>query len=100
MMVCAAKRWLVLMTMTNVGNAITRNSEERADLTKRLIIASSPFISDSIWRPSNLLRRLTLSQREKAMMDMDVGASSIHEVQVSAGRQGRALYTPGPSTHR
>ena len=88
------------MTVINVGNAITRNAEERADLTKRLIIASSPFISDSIWRPSNLLRRLSLSQRENAIMDMDVGASSVHEVQVLPGRQGRALYSPGPSTHR
>ena len=103
-------------------NCTALDKEELANLTHSLILAASPFGGDEGWQPSSLARRLNMSQSDGAVEVMEGSDSDsvtkgddgegeesrVHEVRVSppfsvtrsVGRDGKSLYTPGPSADR
>ena len=95
-----------------------KRKEEVEDLAQTLILAASPFVNTTNWRPSSLARRLNMSRSENPKnsvkdgekKDKDSGSESsrIHEVRVAApfpvrrsvDREGKSLYSPGPLADR
>ena len=114
----------VRVTVVLVSSAITllhfcqaeKRKEEVEDLAQTLILAASPFVNTTNWRPSSLARRLNMSRSDssknsvKEKNDEDSGSESsrIHEVRVAApfpvrrsvNRDGKSLYSPGPHADR
>ena len=90
--------------------------KEVEELAHTLILAASPFVNTTNWRPSSLARRLNMSRSDnsknsvKEKNDEDSGSESsrIHEVRVAApfavrrsvDREGKSLYSPGPHADR
>ena len=87
------------------------------ELAHTLILAASPFVNNTDWRPSSLARRLNLSNSDgskeskskKITKDDSVSETSrIHEIRVPApfsvkrtiDREGKSLYSPGPYNDR
>ena len=89
------------------------------ELAHTLILAASPFVNNTDWRPSSLARRLNLSNSDssksneskskKIAKDDSVSETSrIHEIRVPApfsvrrtiDREGKSLYSPGPYNDR
>ena len=89
------------------------------ELAHTLILAASPFVNNTDWRPSSLARRLNLSNSDSsksneskskdiAKDDSASETSRIHEIRVPApfsvkrtiNREGKSLYSPGPYNDR
>ena len=92
--------------------------KRKEELAHTLILAASPFVNTTNWRPSSLARRLNMSHSdnsknsvkdgEKNAEDLGSEPSRIHEVRVAApfpvrrslDREGKSLYSPGPDADR
>ena len=88
--------------------------KEVEELAHTLILAASPFVNTTNWRPSSLARRLNMSLSDnsknsvKNAEDSGSESSRIHEVRVAApfpvrrslDREGKSLYSPGPRADR
>ena len=116
----------VRVTVVLVSSALTllhfcqaeKRKEEVEELAHTLILAASPFVNTTNWRPSSLARRLNMSRSDSSKNsvkdgeknDEDSGSESsrIHEVRVAApfpvrrsvNREGKSLYSPGPHADR
>ena len=108
------------MVMARLARAGRREVEE---LATTLILAASPFVNTTYWRPSSLARRLNMSPSDSSKQtvkdrkmtietpngnDSGLESSRIHEVRVVApfsvkrtvDREGKSLYSPGPLADR
>ena len=97
--------------------------KEVEELATTLILAASPFVNTTYWRPSSLARRLNMSPSDSSKQtvkdrkmtietpngdDSGLESSRIHEVRVVApfsvkrtvDREGKSLYSPGPLADR
>ena len=93
--------------------------KEVEELAHTLILAASPFVNTTNWRPSSLARRLNMSLSDNSKNSVKDGenenaedsgseSSRIHEVRVAApfpvrrslDREGKSLYSPGPDADR
>ena len=93
-----------------------KRKEVEEDLAHSLILAASPFVNTTDWRPSSLARRLNMSRSDNLVKDGDEKndedsgseSSRIYEVRVAApfsvrrsvDREGKSLYSPGPHADR
>ena len=93
-----------------------KRKEAEEELAHSLILAASPFVNTTDWRPSSLARRLNMSRSDNLVKDGDEKndedsgseSSRIHEVRVAApfsvrrsvDREGKSLYSPGPHADR
>ena len=96
-----------------------KRKEEVEELAHTLILAASPFVNSTNWRPSSLARRLNMSHSDNSKNSVKDGenenaedsgseSSRIHEVRVAApfpvrrslDREGKSLYSPGPDADR
>ena len=96
-----------------------KRKEEVEELAHTLILAASPFVNTTNWRPSSLARRLNMSLSDNSKNSVKDGenenaedsgseSSRIHEVRVAApfpvrrslDREGKSLYSPGPDADR
>ena len=95
-----------------------KRKEVEEELAHSLILAASPFVNTTNWRPSSLARRLNMSHSDNFKVkggdekndNEDSGSepSRIHEVRVAApfsvrrsvDREGKSLYSPGPHADR
>ena len=97
--------------------------KEVEELATTLILAASPFVNTTYWRPSSLARWLNMSPSDSSKQtvkdrkmtietpngnDSVLESSRIHEVRVVApfsvkrtvDREGKSLYSPGPLADR
>ena len=97
--------------------------KEVEELATTLILAASPFVNPTYWRPSSLARMLNMSPSDSSKQtvkdrkmtietpngnDSGLESSRIHEVRVVApfsvkrtvDREGKSLYSPGPLADR
>lgn len=114
--------WRTLLLLPLIHNCTAVDKEEVANLAHSLMLAASPFGGNEGWQPSSLARRLNMSQSDEAVGVMEGSEtdmvtkgddgegeeSRVHEVRVSppfsvtrsVGRDGKSLYTPGPTADR
>ena len=108
----------ILLLLPHFCQGEKRKEEVEGELAHTLILAASPFINTTDWRPSSLARRLNMSRSDNSKIsvkdgeknDEDSGSepSRIHEVRVAApfavrrsvDREGKSLYSPGPDADR
>ena len=97
--------------------------KEVEELATTLILAASPFVNPTYWRPSSLARMLNMSPSDSSKQtvkdrkmtietpngnDSGFESSRIREVRVVApfsvkrtiDREGKSLYSPGPLADR